>query len=68
MTVKLFEAAQPPTVFLLYAAEGGMQRVITGSYDLITGDCHWKTFYMDEKPVLDKIYRVRKVQLGDIRE
>ncbi|KAJ5930394.1 hypothetical protein N7466_005887 [Penicillium verhagenii] len=68
MTVTLFEAVRPPTVLLLCAAEGGMQRAIACSYQWMTGTCHRETVLRMETPVLEKMSRVSRVKLGVIRK
>ncbi|KAJ5523775.1 hypothetical protein N7494_010425 [Penicillium frequentans] len=68
MTVTLFEAVRPPTVLLLCAAEGGMQRAIACSYEWSTGTCRRETILRMETPVLEKMSRVSRVKLGVIRK
>ncbi|KAJ5893447.1 hypothetical protein N7495_005138 [Penicillium taxi] len=64
MTVTLFEAVKPPTVLLLCAGEGGMQRAIACSYEWTTGTCYRETVLRMETPVLEKMSRVPRVKLG----
>ncbi|KAJ5900162.1 hypothetical protein N7495_004906 [Penicillium taxi] len=68
MTVTLFEAARPPSVLLLCAAEGGMQRAIACSYQWMTGTCYRETILRMETPVLEKMSRVSRVKLGAFRK
>ncbi|KAJ6020840.1 hypothetical protein N7540_006344 [Penicillium herquei] len=64
MTVTLFEAVNPPSVVLLCAAEGGMQRAIACSYEWTTGTCYRETVLRMETPVLAKMSRVPRVKMG----
>lgn len=64
MTVTLFEAVRPPSVVLLCAAEGGMQRALACSYQWMTGTCYRETVLRMETPVLEKMSRVSRVKLG----
>ncbi|KAJ5611557.1 hypothetical protein N7528_008662 [Penicillium herquei] len=64
MTVTLFEAVNPPSVVLLCAAEGGMQRAIACSYEWMTGTCYRETVLRMETPVLAKMSRVPRVKMG----
>ncbi|KAJ5655058.1 hypothetical protein N7490_002061 [Penicillium lividum] len=64
MTVTLFEAVRPPSVVLLCASEGGMQRAIACSYQWTTGTCYRETILRMETPVLEKMSRVSRVKVG----
>lgn len=64
MAVPLFEAVRPPSVVLLCAAEGGMQRAIACSYQWTIGTCYRETILRMETQVLEKMSRVSRVKLG----
>ncbi|KAJ5759394.1 hypothetical protein N7520_006550 [Penicillium odoratum] len=55
---------RPPTVVLLCASEGGMQRAIACSYQRTTGTCYRETILRMETPVLENMSRVSRVKVG----
>jgi hypothetical protein len=64
MTITLFQAARPPIGFLIAGSEGGMQRAIAVSLDWKTGTLYRETVLRMETPVISKMNRIPRVQIG----
>ncbi|KAF3904847.1 hypothetical protein ABW20_dc0105623 [Dactylellina cionopaga] len=64
MQVTLFEAVRPPTVVILCASEGGMQRAIGCSYDWTTSTMYRETVFRMPTASLQRMNRIPRVRIG----
>ncbi|KAH9878695.1 hypothetical protein IAQ61_001968 [Plenodomus lingam] len=64
MTATIFQAARPPTAFLMTASEGGMKRLLGCSYAWETSTFYRETVLRIGTEFEDKMARIGRVKLG----